>query len=169
MFLRIQIPFFEEFPYERGGPEMSMKHIKFRAHFDQQCRPLLNVSLNSMFCPCRTLSHMTDSCHQAMHHKPHFPQITSAFRHSHRGAFRNGAHGDPRLRRHESVMCVGVQSGKTCCSVTHAAPKFRAPSTSKWAMEPQEPLISNPRAHYFSTTVPQMVENTRHKSGSPKF
>ena len=52
------------------------------------------------------------------------------------------------------------QSCASVCNLEKPAVLSLMPHQNFGAIESQKPLISNPHAHYFSTTVPQMVENT---------
>ena len=89
-----------------------------------------------------------------------------------RGAFRHGAHGDPRLRCHESVMsqsCVSVcYVEKPYCFVAYPQPTFRPPlGLKKWAREVTKTSISRASRPIFLTTVPQMHDNTMQKRRRP--
>ena len=117
----------------------------------------------------KSLTHDTNP----WHHKPHVPQITSACRHSHNMVrsteerFRRGAQGDLRLRRHESVRFVGVQCGKTLLVCHSCRTNISGPQNLKMGQKvPKNPNFEPSRPTIFSTTVPQMVENTMQNEGA---
>ena len=90
---------------ERRGREEGLIN-KFRAPFDKKNVLLKNVSKTSTFSILHTDAHdRLDDI--STHHKPHFTSSHKCFQafsqHAaiHRGAFRHGAHGEPKLRRQE--------------------------------------------------------------------